>query len=534
MLRVLVVDDEPYVIQGLKIIIEWEKYGFEIVDTAKDGKEALQYIKENKVDVVITDIKMPNMTGIELLEEAKKITNVNIFFIILSGYSDFEYVRKAMQNHCIDYLLKPINQKELVRVLMQVKQEHDDHMAEEESNIKMEKAYFARKVISILNNKGSMEDITYVEEYLQIEKDSCFVDIQFKLEAEEDEKILRQIQYRLDAACREFLKDKENHCIFDVSSNSQYYGIGLIFTENLLDKNESMEEYLEKLARYLKRALQRKILLFVGKKVQETERLSESYMTAYRLYYLHAFYDKKIIYYYGEEMQENENATILCKECVDELVKVMEQGDHEKINEEIDKLYQKLHQMNASEKVINLNLNYLMFQMIQLATNQDDEVNQEEILRYISENAMDEEFIRGGISHLKMFAREYSTYLIQLRKNTSHGVLAKIEQDIKINYAQNLSLKEMGQKYFVNSAYLGQIFQKQYGSSFREYLNCYRIEVAAQKLIRTQDKIYQIASDVGYKNLDYFINKFIEMKGCTPSKFRRQSQEVKENSWIGK
>ena len=82
---------------------------------------------------------------------------------------------------------------------------------------------------------------------------------------------------------------------------------------------------------------------------------------------------------------------------------------------------------------------------------------------------------------------EYADYLVQLRQNASRGVLLDVEGEIRKNYAENLTLKELGKKYFVNSAYLGQMFRKKYGVSFKEYLNNYRIERAAEILLRTDD-----------------------------------------------
>ena len=86
---------------------------------------------------------------------------------------------------------------------------------------------------------------------------------------------------------------------------------------------------------------------------------------------------------------------------------------------------------------------------------------------------------------------------------------------------KNLTLKGMSQKYYVNSAYLGQLFKKKYGVSFREYLNNCRIDEAARLLTTTNDKIYAIARAVGYQDLDYFIERFIAAKGCTPSSYRK-------------
>lgn len=96
-----------------------------------------------------------------------------------------------------------------------------------------------------------------------------------------------------------------------------------------------------------------------------------------------------------------------------------------------------------------------------------------------------------------------------------------VEKEVKENFASNITLKSLSEKYYVNSAYLGQLFRKKYGQSFKDYLNNYRMEQAADYLLHTDKKIAQIAEDVGYRDLDYFVNRFIQVKGCTPAKFRK-------------
>ena len=112
---------------------------------------------------------------------------------------------------------------------------------------------------------------------------------------------------------------------------------------------------------------------------------------------------------------------------------------------------------------------------------------------------------------------------LQLSSQTSRGILPEIEREIQERYAENLTLKELGKKYFVNSAYLGQLFHKKYNQSFRDYLNSVRIEKAAALLLHSDKKIYEIAESVGYRDLDYFINRFIASKGCTQARFRKQN-----------
>ena len=146
MLQVLLVDDEPFILQGLSMLIDWEKEGFVIAGTAANGREALAFLEKTKVDLIIADIKMPSMTGVELLEKIRTQHISDAYFIILSGYSDFEYARKAIQYSCMDYILKPVRQTELKHVLDKVKADSTKSRQRREEVALQEKAYFARNL----------------------------------------------------------------------------------------------------------------------------------------------------------------------------------------------------------------------------------------------------------------------------------------------------------------------------------------------------------------------------------------------------
>ena len=117
MLKVLLVDDEPFILQGLKLLVDWENEGFRVAGTAANGMEALAFLKKEKVDLVIADIKMPQMTGLELLEHIRKEKISDAYFVILSGYAEFSFAQQAMQNDCTDYLLKPVSSAGLIDAL---------------------------------------------------------------------------------------------------------------------------------------------------------------------------------------------------------------------------------------------------------------------------------------------------------------------------------------------------------------------------------------------------------------------------------
>lgn len=128
MFTILIVDDETTVREGLKLLLPWQKLGFVIAGDIENGKAALQFLRCNKVDIVITDIRMPVMSGLELIKSIHD-EGLGCKAIILSGYADFDYARQAMKYGVEEYLLKPIDEKELSKAVIRIKHAlRDDEM----------------------------------------------------------------------------------------------------------------------------------------------------------------------------------------------------------------------------------------------------------------------------------------------------------------------------------------------------------------------------------------------------------------------
>ena len=370
-------DDEPFITQGLTLLIDWAKEGYEIAACLENGKEALRYLEENEVDLILTDIRMPECSGLDLMEQVKERELSDADFIIMSGYDDFGYAQKALRMGCVDYLLKPVDGAELIEILRKISSTQKEKEEDEKRRAKLEKAYLGRNMISRL--------------------------------------------------------------------------IGT--------------------------------------------------------------YDSK------------SGGKIICNEVLDQLVSAIEVNDTNAIDRLVQAFYQEIKEKDIPEESVNFNISYLLFQLIRIASERDDEVNHEEIMNFISESSFEEGLVKGKSDYMIRFCREYAEYVSQLRKRSAHSVLRDVEKEIKERYAENISLREMSQKFYINNAYLGQIFKKKYGVSFKDYLTDYRIKEAAKMLVNTDKKIISIAEDVGYKDSDYFVQKFIERMGCTPSKYRRDKSE---------
>lgn len=170
-LRVMIADDEPMVCVVVQHSIHWQELGMELTGVAHDGLELLEKIKEKKPDIVITDISMPELSGLELIEQIRK-ENLECKFIIISGYRQFEYAHKALKNNVDDYLLKPINEQELNESLLRLKTEITGERAHGKEaverlliNNKKDKENIRRVFLNeILNSKDRKESIKELSE----------------------------------------------------------------------------------------------------------------------------------------------------------------------------------------------------------------------------------------------------------------------------------------------------------------------------------------------------------------------------------
>ncbi len=533
-MKVLLVDDEPFILQGLSVLIDWKKEGFEIAKTASNGKEALDYLKEHQVDLIIADIRMPVMTGLELLQTIRKEQVSDAYFVILSGYNDFKYAQQAIKYDCLDYMLKPVQKEGLLEILQTIIRKKEVVEEREGQNRQLEKNYLTQNMISLFSGKYESADLEYIKDNMRLSDKIRYVHIAFYNITQADELSDEELQEKkksLKAALHCFLRDEEEDCIYEIPWYTEEYEIGLIYFDYMAQERGLTEkEFMEEMYQTLAAHISEKVVLLVGKETNDISKISYSYSSACVLKSFQGFRSEKNVYYYEEEVHVNQNKVVLCKQSLDRLIQAVEQNDRVEINNSVDALFLEMESMGMTSEIVSMNTNYLLFQLIHLAVEQDESVDQEEVMFYISNNVFDADISRGSRAHLRRFSCEYAEYLIQLRKKVSRGVLLDVEREVKEHFAENLTLKELSKKYYVNSSYLGQIFRKKYGQSFKDYLSNYRINEAAQQLLKTDKKISVIAEEVGYHDTDYFISRFIEQKGCTPARYRKNAGKIDGNN----
>ncbi len=527
MIKVMIVDDEPYIRQGLKILIDWEQLGFEVCEEAANGQEAIRKMEKTDIDLIITDIKMPGMDGIELIEHTKARISKKIRFIILSGFYEFEYAKKAIKYDVVDYVLKPVQKEELIKVLEEYKELYYRQMENLRKQELSEEIILDRHIASLIAGVYDTESIDYIKAYLTHIQDIRYIRVEYDSTNAEYRSLSDEekaaVQTKLYEAMKAYLGEHRYH-IYIPHKDEYGFFVGFIYSKGLADGAGLREkEYIKNMHKAISSVLPYRVIFYIGQKAEHISGISESFKSA-AIAKNFQMYSKVTYISFYDEIKSDVSRDIYCadKDLIDELIKAIEENNVAQIDKMSDILYQHFKEMVAEPEMIKISMDYLLFSLISLARELYSDFNQEEVYKMISQGGYEQNEIRGSVGHLKKFAMEFSDYLNSLRRHAMGGVLTEIEREITENYMENLSLKFLSEKYYINSAYLGQIFKKQFGVSFKDYLNNYRIDKACEMLLRSNGKIYEIAEAAGFNNTDYFISKFFQIKGITPLQYRKQ------------
>lgn len=523
MINILIVDDEPFIRQGLRILINWNSYGYNIIGEASNGNEALKFIEENNVDLIITDIKMPEMDGLALVKNIYEKWNKKIKCIMLSGYYEFEYAKTAIKYGVKEYILKPIEREELINILISFKEEYDKEKELHYIKRKKDKIIYERYLDKIICNKYGDEELKYVDSNLKYKKYLRYINIEiFGNEKNEDDDMTRKRRVFNDLLEWVGYENYYN-VIFDIIKEDKLESIGLIFSSILAEKlglNE--QQYIDKLKEVLNKDNRYQCNLFIGKKVFSLNEIGISYQSLYMIKILEKITQNKKIYYYDDISRKKSIDYDLINENIEKLIKAIEDNDIDKIEKFIDILYAALSNDTNSLRIIKIYIDYLLCNLINIVTEVNSNKDKEEVLKSINSDLLDKVISYGNGNDLKEFCIEISSYMRSLRNNSMHNILDLIDNEVSENFMKPLTLKYLSEKYYLNTAYLGQLFKKNYNKSFKDYLNDYRIEKASVMLKRSNEKIYKIAEGVGYNNTDYFISKFVQVKGVTPLQYRKK------------
>jgi two-component system response regulator YesN len=504
MYRVFLVDDEPFILEGLYDAIDWASYGLELTGKALNGRKALELLREVPVDLLITDISMPVMNGLELISAARQI-HPDLKVIILSGFNEFAYLKEGMRLGIENYLLKPLNFAELKATLSNTV---------EKLNATRLRSMFESESIAILKDNILYRWLTATIDFTNLSERAQLLDIAFTGKyictvllrgSELDATFVKQLRELADTAeDRLFLRNMEGDAVFVLMDEQEERcrAKALACAKWLRDQPATAHtrismgsvqprgggearsyEHAQLAQEYFLLLHREEIALYDEFAAKRADRLPET-----ELDYSH--YRKWI---------STMDIEALVAQITSDFRQVQEAGTAtpDRLRMLAVETLVWLHQEIGTGR----NMRHILLDRMSASFNQAAKASEwEELLAIITEAV-----------------REMAEIWTKEDTNpTVKQVLLNVEE----HYASDLSLKLLAQKYNIHPVYLGKLFQKETGESFTEYVNKFRIEQAKLLLRTTTLKIHEISKQVGYWDSGYFYKQFKKYVGITPADYK--------------
>ncbi len=515
MYKVLIADDELIIRKGLCCIVDWNALGYEIIGEACNGEEALNFILQKKPDVVLIDIRMPKMHGLETIKKAKE-QGFDGKVIILSGYSEFSYAQEAIRYGIQFYLTKPVDEDELEQILTDIKIQLDTDKKERDTN----------------------------EEYLVKAKDTMLRE--FLLGSLSVNKLDVNTLNIASNIYQVIIYEKYSHNSLDIAynfsdllkvTNQNCNTYDLVTIDNnrvvLLKGNYAIEKLNDFLKKYDSERRPEKdspldsIFITCGRPVESIEEVPSSYNDAYQLLMRRFFCDQlqhTMVYSQMPVPAESNCRTNeeIINEYSQDFINHMQSFNRNMVAETLNKLKQELYSNSSSisieaERMLLVDLYLIIKEKMDHLYNTMNIpfLANSDVINFIHQHYYLYEIVQ-------FLSEQFEMIMTAIGSSSRDSIIDDIVHYINHNYPENITLENIAPLFGYNSSYLGKIFSKKMNLNFNTYLDQIRIQHSKDLLLNDSMKVYKIAELVGYRNVDYFHIKFKKHVGISPAEYRKQ------------
>jgi len=516
MRKVLLVDDDHKSLTGIKTMLLRGNTGFKDITECTDGVQAEALLKNNRYDLVITDIKMPNMDGINFIRRSQMIAH-KPKFLIISGYQDFGFAKEAIKYGVKEYLLKPVGRTELLASVNKIEEDlnQEDSFSENSKNEHLISLRIFKEINFIFLNEKLMEtEIRSVLNSLELSQffnafyiyvaDEIQKNLQFKHGLTQDNPTSDLIQTRFKALSNEVL-------IFN-----DFHGKLVFISPDLLNSDYLLNE--------LETGSSRKYAIGLGKQGNSPGMIRSVYLQAlealkYKVFIGEGKYGKLITYQETESLSTDYIIPVGLIKKVPEMV-----GTQEYVN--IESLIRSLFNKEAIsgypidyvEKIADYLYSYI-FQFFsgrmpfEFAFLEQNNRKLKKIENY--------GYLQEYLNDLWKYLNEINHFFMQSLDDTKIDKVDTAIKFIKENYHRNINLTYVANHVSLNYNYFSNVFHQKTGMRFVEYLNLLRIN-RAKELLGNSENISEIAKEVGYASHKHFTRIFKAFVGVSPYDYRKK------------
>lgn len=517
-MKILIVDDERIIREGIRRIVPWSNIGIDVVLTADSAKEALEVIERESPEIMLTDINMTEMDGLDLIERVRS-SGEDMRVVVLTGYDTFEYAQKCLKMRVQDFLLKPVDEKELSDVIhkqvLALREEYDEQ-----------------------KNKKLMNRVFGVQEQMQLEQlmrnlvsHRCtYEELKIQL-AFHDYEIDQQVQAAIIIPVME--PDgtwKEHNDLLHMSikqiciSMFDYQREGITFDDDsgriviaVFDGVEFEEtvDRIEKLKDMISAEFGIKEKIVLGSLVEGFKDIYISYNDALALI-------RKAQNNYDDIIQNQsmEHRLTLFNDTFQEIKKNMLSNISN-----LDKLFRAFDAFETCTESYNLSNSFIRRCCFEIASSI--------YLAYASTqgesadnklNALLNSLLVCSREELCKFTREFLSQLLVPKDQDMHEIIGNAKRFIRENLSEDISVSSIAESLYVTPNYFSRLFKKVTGEGCNEYIVRKRIELAKSLLETTSQKTGRIAGMVGYRDTNYFSLAFKKQTGMSPTEYREKSR----------
>ena len=535
MYKVLLVDDETLIREAISENIQWEEIGFSFMGACENGKQAMEAIEKEQPDLLLTDINMPFVDGMELTKfvyENYPDTKV----IIISGFDEFEYAKNAVKYQVLEYILKPITPMEFTETLLRVKKMFDERKESQRDMKKIRSAYVSnlpmvqgRYLHNLLNGTVDYAKLDEKQEELRLNLSAgCYNTALVEGDS-------------LEPFTSQYANVKDELALFAVYNitaeivASENCGIAFQGTDEktailfMGDEEESlkikMKQILPKIHQAMEEFLQIQVTIAVGKSVKRLEELPDSFAkTKSALEYKFMLGGNQIID--AEEYEEIRNSAkhIDIFEWASQMATTIRTNKIEEISQKTEQFVEqvKLSYVNKNRSFVYVqNLVLSVINLLELPEELEDEIYSQE------RNFMKQIYECENLDEIELRLRGTFRYICNLMSNQrdSYGKRqAMLALDyIEKNYADSsVTLNSVCTALAMSTSYFSSVFKNYTGETFIESLTKKRMEKAKILLEQGNLKTYEIAEAVGFSDAHYFSVAFKKTVGKTPTEYARE------------
>lgn len=537
MIKVLIADDEKKIIQLIQYLVDWDQFHMQIVRTETDGLSALNAIKEINPDIVISDIRMPNLDGIEMYQRAKK-AGFTPYFIIVSGYGEFYYAQRAIQLGVEGYLLKPIKKKELEAILRSVEEKYTSKQErQEEYTVLLERT----QASEALEKKNLLYDLATKKDPSVLSMTPAQIERFYSFSQEGDctslliahiytgvisdqaknQEINQFILPKLQKELQRQLKDVCHSC------SSSLLDDQVVLLINY--QSDLKHKLFDALASIKREALayqsiypQLKICISSSSQLSSIDQVPAAYEEA-NLNLLTRFTSGEFLLLPKASAPHTISfESIFPNSFRKEIMSAVELLEGERLKQLISQLNMQLGNVLSDNELIVRCMNaFIETFCFALTYREGDQYDTKTIIQDL--NAANRYLYSFSeiCQYLSDYCSEVLHRLLLTKQNQEERPIRLAKQYIRDHYSDPLTLETVSREVGFNPAYFSSVFKKTTSQNFMDYLKEVRIEKAKGLLLHTSDEIGLIALKVGYSDVKYFTRLFRKLTRMTPTEYRR-------------